>query len=221
MAVRQIGASSDTGKWFNLPPSTKTNDYTVLATDAGFVVIANKATAIGFTLPAASAGSGIYLFRNIGVGLLTISRAGTDTIEGGTSLTVATGEDVLLYSDGASVWRAINLGSLPIAGGKNMRGGVTATPYSLGNIASFTADGLKGQLQYGTNHGAFTLTAPTADTEIDILVVNDGSAGAITFSGFTVGSLTGDPLTTTNGHKFIISIKRINGTSTYTIKALQ
>jgi hypothetical protein len=54
-----------------------------------------------------------------------------------------------------------------------------------------------------------------------VLVTNGASAGATTFSGFTVSSNTGDSLTTTNTSKFVISVVRINGTSTYIVKALQ
>jgi hypothetical protein len=43
----------------------------------------------------------------------------------------------------------------------------------------------------------------------------------VTFAGFTVGSNVGDALTTTNGNKFTISIWRIHGIASYTIKALQ
>jgi hypothetical protein len=99
--------------------------------------------------------------------------------------------------------------------------GYTLTPNSLGNITSFTIDPTLGNYQYGTNHGAATWTAPTSDCAVTILVTNDASAGAITFSGFTVGSSTGDSLTTTNTSKFLISIVRINSVSTYVIKALQ
>jgi hypothetical protein len=52
-------------------------------------------------------------------------------------------------------------------------------------------------------------------------VTNNGSAGAITFSGFTVGSNVGDSLTTTNTEKFSIHIWRINGVSGYRIAAHQ
>ena len=48
-----------------------------------------------------------------------------------------------------------------------------------------------------------------------------GTAGAITFTGFTVGASTGDALTTTNASKFTISVWRINGVSSYVVKALQ
>jgi len=99
--------------------------------------------------------------------------------------------------------------------------GFTITPNNLGNITSFTIDPTLGNYQYGTNHGAATWTAPASDCAVDILVTNDATAGTITFSGFTVGSSTGSTLTTTNTSKFLISIRRINGISTYSIYALQ
>lgn len=100
--------------------------------------------------------------------------------------------------------------------------GYTINPYPLGNIASsFTANAVLGNYQYGNNHVASTWSAPSSDCAITILVINDATAGAITFSGFTVGSSTGDTLTTTSGNKFLISIIRINSISTYAIKALQ
>jgi hypothetical protein len=104
---------------------------------------------------------------------------------------------------------------------KTLTNGFDVTAYPLGNIASFTLDPKLGNLQYGTNHGAFTLTAPASDCAVDILVTNDATAGAITFSGFTVGSNTGDALGTTNTNKFLIQVRRINGVSTYRIAALQ
>lgn len=99
--------------------------------------------------------------------------------------------------------------------------GYTFTAYSLGNITSFTVNPALGNYQYGTNHGAFTLTAPASDCSVVLLLTNDATAGAITFSGFTTGSSTGDTLTTTNTSKFMLSILRINGVSTYLVKALQ
>lgn len=103
----------------------------------------------------------------------------------------------------------------------NITTGFTFSPANLGSLTSFALDPSLGNYQYGTNNGAFTLTAPSSDCAVDLLITNGASAGAITFSGFTVGSVTGDALTTTNGSKFIVSIRRINAVSTYTIKALQ
>ena len=74
---------------------------------------------------------------------------------------------------------------------------------------------------YYTNGGAHTLPAPTMDGELRILVTNNASAGAITFSGFTTKASPGDALDTTNGHKFLIEIFTINAISTYRVYALQ
>lgn len=109
-----------------------------------------------------------------------------------------------------------------LAGGQQVVGGYSIAPYSGGNVSgSYTPNPLNGNYQYFTNNGAITFNAPSVDCAIDYLITNSGSAGAITFSGYTVNSNTGEPFTTTNGHKFILSLRRINGTSTYTKKALQ
>lgn len=104
---------------------------------------------------------------------------------------------------------------------QSFTGGVRCPGVSLGTLGSFTVDPGDGPLQYGTNNGAFTLTAPANDGACDLLITNGASAGAITFSGFTVGASTGDALTTTNGHRFLVMIRRINSVATYMIKALQ
>lgn len=101
--------------------------------------------------------------------------------------------------------------------------GFTFTANNAGTLSSgtFTPNAALGNYQFYTNGGAHTIANPTADCAVDILVTNNASAGTITFTGFTVGANTGDPLTTTNGNAFIVSIRRINGTSTYVVKALQ
>lgn len=111
-----------------------------------------------------------------------------------------------------------------VDGGETLTGGYYITVFDIGNWASFGVanfDAVHGNYQAATNNGAITLTVPPADSAVDVLVTNAAGAGAITFSGFTVGSNTGDPLTTTVGHKFIISFRRMKGVSTYMIKALQ
>jgi hypothetical protein len=106
---------------------------------------------------------------------------------------------------------------------KTLTKGFAVTPASGGTVSSgtFTPAPADGNYQYYTNNGAHTLAAPASDCAIDILVTNGASAGAITFSGYTVGSSTGSALTTTNTHKFIISIRRINSIATYSVYALQ
>jgi len=109
---------------------------------------------------------------------------------------------------------------LSVSGGQTLNGGFNFTPFALpaGNI---TVNALLGNYQWRTNNGAFTITAPANDSAVDILLINSGTAGGITWVGFTVGSNTGDLLTATSGERFIISIRRINAISTYVIKALQ
>jgi hypothetical protein len=106
------------------------------------------------------------------------------------------------------------------ASDQTLSGGANVTSLSQ-STGSLTVDCGARPLQYITNNGAFTITAPSNDGSCMVLVTNGASAAAITFSGFTVGSNTGDALTTTNASKFIITIVRINAISTYLIKALQ
>ena len=101
-----------------------------------------------------------------------------------------------------------------ISGGAN----VSALGQSTGNI---TIDCGSRPIQTITNNGAYTITAPSNDGSCILKVTNGASAGATTFTGFSVGSNTGDALTTTNGNKFFIFIYRAGGDSSYAIKALQ
>lgn len=109
---------------------------------------------------------------------------------------------------------ALNIQDQTLSGGAN----VTSFSESTGNL---TIDCGKSPLHYITNGGAWTLTAPANDGSCILLVTNNASAGAITFSGFSVGASTGDALTTTNTNKFSIHIWRINGTSGYRVAAHQ
>jgi hypothetical protein len=108
--------------------------------------------------------------------------------------------------------------------GYNIVGGFLFTPFAGGTISTGTYALVPsaGNYQYYSNGGAHSVSAPTlGDCAIDVLITNIAGAGAITFTGFTVGSNVGDALTTTNGHRFMLSVRRINAISTYTIKALQ
>lgn len=102
--------------------------------------------------------------------------------------------------------------------------GYLFTSYNAGSFGgtTYTPNAANGNYQYLTNAAAFTWGPPSFDSAIDVLVTNGPSAGPPTFSGYTVASgNTGDSYTTANGNKFIVSIRRINGVSTYVIKALQ
>lgn len=106
--------------------------------------------------------------------------------------------------------------------------GYTVTPNNIGNMGTtgFTVNPALGNYQYCTRDGTSgtpTITAPTSDCAVDILLTNaaSGTLVALTFSGFTVGSGIGAPITTTINQKFLLSIRRINAISTYSVYALQ
>jgi hypothetical protein len=106
---------------------------------------------------------------------------------------------------------------------QTISGGANISSLSLGTVSSGTVTidcGARPQ-QFIINNGAFTLAAPVIDGNCYLLVTNGASAGAIAFSGFTVGANTGDALTMVNGNRFTIMIWRINGVSMYRIAAAQ
>jgi hypothetical protein len=150
---------------------------------------------------------------NISTGTLPAARGGAGSVNG------------IMKANGSGAVSAATAGTDYLAPGATatIMAGFGITPNSAGTKSSgtFTPDPTVGNYQYATNNGAHTLAAPANDCALTILYTNGASAGAITFSGFTVSSNTGDALTTTNTSKFIISIIRINSVSTYIIKALQ
>ena len=68
-----------------------------------------------------------------------------------------------------------------------------------------------GNMHKITNGGAFTIAAPTAAGNYTLVlkIVNNTSAGLVSFSGFT--KIYGDNLTTTNGAKFLLYVTKIDG----------
>jgi Collagen triple helix repeat (20 copies) len=106
---------------------------------------------------------------------------------------------------------------------QNFSGGVIVTPYNLGTgSGTVTINSGLGPLQFISNNGSFSFGPPSSDGACDVLVTNTFSPGTISFaSGWKVGANVGDAFTTASGSQFIFSVRRINGTSTYMIKALQ
>jgi hypothetical protein len=130
--------------------------------------------------------------------IVITTNATTDTV------TVATDADVLL-ADTADVLTA----------------GFATTPYNAGTqtTGTFTPNEVNGNMQYAVNGGAHTLAPPTNNGTIIIQYTNNGSAGAITTSGFT--KVSGDAPGTTSGDDFLANITKINGFSHLTWVALQ
>ncbi|TIW27473.1 MAG: hypothetical protein E5V63_09315 [Mesorhizobium sp.] len=107
----------------------------------------------------------------------------------------------------------------------NLTAGYTATGYNAGTktTGTFTPDPANGNLQRYVNGGAHTLAPPSTGggdaCQMTIQMTNNGSAGAITTSGFT--KKVGDNFTTTNGDDFMLYITVLNGFSVLNVVALQ
>jgi Repeat of unknown function (DUF5907) len=144
-------------------------------------------------LPSANGGTGVAFFQAAGL-----------------SASVKT----FTFPNSSQAVACLDLVDQTVSGGAN----VTTLGLTTGNV---TIDCGKCPIQSITNNGAYTITAPAADGSCLLIVTNGASAGATTFSGFSVGSNTGDALDTTNAHKFTVFIWRANGTSGYRIAAHQ
>lgn len=102
-----------------------------------------------------------------------------------------------------------------------LTGGATVTSKSLGTQTSgtLTLDLGDRPLQHYTNGGAHTLAPGSVNSSALVDITNNGSAGAITTSGWT--KVAGSAFTTTNGHKFRCHCSVGDGGSLLIVQALQ
>jgi len=188
-----------------------TNLSATLATSIGtantrITSVSNFAVALSATL-ATSIGTRLVIASN----LSDLNNASTAR----TNLGVAIGSNV----------EAFNADILKADEADELTAGFSAAAHSAGTKSSgtYTPDVDDGNFQHAINGGAHTLAVPAKNCTMIILYKNNGSAGTITTSGYTVTD--GDSLTTTNGHEFFFYITRINdGSTTFsmlTVKALQ
>lgn len=90
--------------------SVLTANTTLTAANAGGIIVANSATPFTITMPSAAAlPSGAKIeFMNIGTGVVTLARAGSDQLAvnnaGATSLALGNGDNVIFASNGAESW---------------------------------------------------------------------------------------------------------------------
>jgi len=226
-----VQGAASAGTWtFTLPTSGGTANYALTTNGSGTSSWSQISLTAGVTgtLPVANGGTGLTSGTSGGVlyysasGTLASSAALTASalvIGGGAGAapsTTTTGTGVLTAL-------GVNIGSagavLTTNNTNTITIGYNVTPYSIGTVSSGTTtpSAANGNYQYLTNGGAFTLAAPSSDCAIDILVINGGSSGAITFSGFkTPGTgASGATYATTNSTWWVLSIRRANGVSTY------
>lgn len=203
--------------------STSTGQLKLCGTTSGCVTVKSQdiAGTFNFNLPIAAGSAGSALLSGGGSGSPMTWTAGALAIASGKTFTVSntitlagTDSTTLTGPSTNATLAALNIASQTLTGGAV----VTASALSTGNI---TVNCGTRPIQTITNGGAYTITAPATDSFCLLKVTNNGSAGSTTFSGFNVGSNTGDALDTTDTHKFIISIIRAGGDSTYSVKALQ
>tara|TARA_R110000868_G_scaffold102701_6_gene283023 strand:+ start:668 stop:1903 length:1236 start_codon:yes stop_codon:yes gene_type:complete len=175
---------------------TANSSLTLAGTDSKTLTVSNSGTLAG--------GDGF-----------TLAIAASKTLTVSNSLTLAgTDSTTMTFPSVSATVAALNIEDQTLSGGAN----VTSKSLTTGSISVDCGDR---PIQYITNNGAYTITAPSSDGSCFLFVTNGASAAATTFSGFTVGTNTGDALTTTNTNKFTIMVWRANGTSGYMIFAHQ
>lgn len=132
----------------------KVDDYAVVVGDKGLVLIANKATAITFTLAAAADLGPNFncAIKNIGAGTLTIAASGAETIDGAASISLASGGAIMVRGNG-TLFRSF------FATGLNKTGDTMSGPLGMGgnpinNVSSLNGSGLAGVRNRLLNGGA-------------------------------------------------------------------
>jgi hypothetical protein len=214
------------------------NAQIIATTPASFTL--TKGYTVQFIPGATLTNSGAMQVNVNGTGLVNLYRPGAsgpaamsggEVIAGNTTQITYDGTEFVMAAPQNALaptgvtFPAASTGALASLGATDQAlvGGANVTPNNLGTLSTgtYTIDCGKGPLQYGTNGGTFTLAAPAADGSCMVQLTNNGSAVAPSFSGFTVGSNTGDTYGTTSTNVFTISVWRINGVASYFIKALQ
>ena len=131
------------------------------------------------------------------------------------------GSNVLLASGLGSITQAFDADTLKADTDDTLTAGFGATADADGTQSSgtYTPAYAGGNFKTATNGGAHTLAPQSGDGQIIVQYTNDGSAGAITTSGFDI--VTGDDFTTTNGDDFMCYLTVVGTFQHLHITALQ
>jgi hypothetical protein len=157
-------------------------------------------------------------------GDVTLETEGAELINSGSSYVIPAGSSARLICDGTDwdvVWSSIKADTaLQPDTADVLTAGFGTTPHNAGTKSSgtYTPDEANGNIQYAVNGGAHTLAPMSNNGTVIIHYTNNGSAGAITTSGFTL--VDGDSFTTTDTDEFLCFLTKANDVSYLTVKAL-
>jgi len=178
-----ILTASQLNSTFNIPVSTKTASYTLVAADAGTRIVMNSASATTITVNTSlfSAGDNLQIL-NIGAGVCTVT-AGTATVStSGTLALVANAGGTLYFtSTGVSVFQAT--GVTAAAGGLVFIGKTTIT-----SQASTTINGIFTST-YNDYKVIITIGGVTDSNKLRFQLTTSGTAVT---SGYAAGCFIGD-----------------------------
>ena len=154
---------------------------------------------------------------------------GTDYNVSGTTITTTTAAgagtnnvtSLQLFNTGLITTPGDNTVTVAKLVGGVLADGYAGTDFDLGTNASGTEtlDYTNGNFQKGVNGGAHTLAPQGTTSTIIVQYTNNASAGTLTTSGYTI--VTGDDLTTTDGHDFMFYSTRVNSFKHLHVVALQ
>lgn len=176
-----LGISAGVPAWLtpstNLATSTKTADYTVLATDD---LILGSTNAITITLPAATNTGKVVRVVKIGsdTNAVTVSRAGSDTIQGVTSITlVKQYDDVTLVADGSATWYILAIRKAPTIQKFTSGTAQTYTTPTVPNPKYIRVQAVGGGGGGGPGGSSTTAGVDGVDTTFGVLTASAGKGG--------------------------------------------
>lgn len=221
-AVYQLTSVTDNTTWLQLNVTYVSGDINLTAGDALYFtphLVGNKGadgSGVGDVVgPASSTSGNLASFDGTdGKSIQDSGIAATDVV------VAADITNMLETTDIGTTVQGYDADTLKADTADVLTAGFASTPYDAGtqSTGTYTPDEANGNFQYAVNGGAHTLAPPTNNCTIIIQYTNNGSAGAITTSGFTKvdGSFT-----TTNGDDFLCYVTKLNGFSHLNIVRLQ
>lgn len=214
-------------------PLVKTALYTSLTTDLGQLVAFSTAALATFVLAttnATSFGAGWFTdVVNFGGTTLVLAPLGAAVFTGvGATTFLGPRQSVRVISDGTNyqTWAHQGLQLSRVNTAQSFTGGMRLVPFNAGTTSGgtvITFDSGNGPIQYVRNVGTGTFSTMAVDGEIDCLVMASTNASTITFVGFNASTSapTGDTVTWNATAIYLLSMRRVNGSSTYRWAAYQ